>query len=169
MIIISPFLSCIYLFVCLLLLLFPIIFDLCIFLWFSDPDYCFQQLGMKDGRIEIGQITASSVRISLDKPTGYHGVQYARLDTLETNSSCGGWRAMNTVDADQWIQVNLRGVMWVSGVMIQGRNSDTYNVWVTKFKVMYKMYGMDWTTVQTLNEQDMVSECVFAWEWGCTA
>ncbi len=110
---------------------------------------------MNDGRIQTGQVTASSIFTS-GKSIAYHGVQYARLNTLETATSCGGWKPDMASDVDPWIQVNLRGVMWVSGVMIQGRNSDTYDEWVTRFKVLYKMYGLDWATVKTLNKQDMV-------------
>ncbi len=110
---------------------------------------------MKDGRIVIGQITASSVFVNNDRPPGYHGAHYARLETVETANNCGGWHADNS-DANPWIQVNLRGVMWVSGVMIQGRNSDTLDEWVTRFKVLYKMYGVGWATVETLDTQDMV-------------
>ncbi len=113
------------------------------------------QLGLKDGRIEIGQITASTVQPNNNKPPGYHGAQYARLETVETDNNCGGWHAIKS-DDDPWIQVNLRGVRGVSGVMIQGRNSDTLDQWVTQFKVLYKMYGVDWATVQTLDKQDMV-------------
>ena len=121
----------------------------------SNSDYCLHQLGMKDGSIEIGQIAASSVYFNSNRPPGYHGAHYARLETVETANNSGGWHPKHK-DVNQWIQVNLQGVMWVSGVMIQGRNSDTYNEWVTRFKVLYKMYGMDWATVQSLNKQDMV-------------
>ena len=120
-----------------------------------NSDYCLHQLGMKDGRIEIGQITASSLQGSNVKPSGYHGAQHARLETVETPNNCGGWHA-GKLDVNQWIQVNLRGVMWVSGVMIQGRNLNTNNQWVKRFKVLYRMYGANWATVQTMNKLDMV-------------
>ncbi len=110
---------------------------------------------MEDGRIEIGQITASSVKPAYNRPPGYHGVQYARIGTMQTVNNCGGWQPKYS-DVNQWIQVNLRGVMWVSGVMTQGRNSDKINQWVKRFKVLYKMYGVDWATVQELNKEDMV-------------
>ncbi len=117
-------------------------------------DNCLHPLGMKDGRITNGQITVSSEHVNSVRTYDFYGAKYARLDTMETGSHAGGWVA-GVLDANQWIQINLRGVMWVSGVMIQGRNYSV-NQRVTEFKVLYKMYGMDWATVQTPNKQDMV-------------
>ncbi|XP_072017520.1 hyalin-like [Amphiura filiformis] len=118
-------------------------------------DNCLHQLGMEDGRIENGQITASSSW----RNSASHGPRNARLNHQRGTTTggpyfAGAWIAAIN-DVNQWIQVNLRAVMWVSGVMIQGR--DGYDRWVTKFKVQYKTYGVDWQYVQTLNKQeDMV-------------
>ncbi|XP_072017483.1 uncharacterized protein, partial [Amphiura filiformis] len=118
-----------------------------------EKDNCLHQLGMEDKRIDNGQITASSVWSS------GHGPQNARLNHQESHGEVlvvGSWVAANT-DVNPWIQVNMRAIMWVSGVMIQGRNSPTLFQWVTKFKVAYNMYGSEWKQVKTSdNQEDLV-------------
>ncbi|XP_072017521.1 uncharacterized protein [Amphiura filiformis] len=125
---------------------------------FYVVDNCLQQLGMEDSRIEDEQITASSVwrKAAYNNRCGPHNARLNHQRSITGTRSAGAWIA--AIDnVNQWIQVNLRAVMWVSGVMIQGRNG--YDRWVTKFKVQYKTYGVDWIYVQTLNKQD---DMVFA-------
>ncbi|XP_072017381.1 uncharacterized protein [Amphiura filiformis] len=122
---------------------------------FYVVDDCLHQLGMEDSRIEDGQITASSMWSN----KASHGPHNARLNHQKGTTTGGAFVAGAWVaainDSNQWIQVNLRAVMWVSRVMIQGRNG--HDQWVTKFKVLYKTYGVDWKYVQTLkNNGDMV-------------
>ncbi|XP_072017681.1 uncharacterized protein [Amphiura filiformis] len=50
---------------------------------------------------------------------------------------------------------SARAIMWVSGVMIQGRNG-TLPQWVTKFKVVYNIYGSDWKHVTADNQEVLV-------------
>ncbi|XP_072017377.1 uncharacterized protein [Amphiura filiformis] len=123
---------------------------------FYVVDDCLHQLGMEDSRIEDGQITASTIWSNKAK-CGPHNARLNHqrdISTVTGVRSAGGWVAAIN-DINPWIQVNLRAVMWVSGVMIQGR--DVFDRWVTKFKVLYKTYGVDWKYVQTLNNQeDMV-------------
>ena len=135
------------------------VLDVSVCLFLSNLDNCSLQLGMKNRRIKNGQITASSLHVNTAKPPGYHGAQHARLYTMESNDNCGGWHA-SLSDTNPWIQVNLQGVTWVSGVMIQGRNSNRHNQWVKQFKVLYRMYGLDWVTVQTQNKEEMVRKYV---------
>ncbi|XP_072017378.1 uncharacterized protein [Amphiura filiformis] len=116
-------------------------------------DNCLHQLGMEDKRIENGQITASSVWIST--PYWNTSPQNARLNHQETfEVIAGSWVAANNVN--QWIQVNLRAIMWVSGVMLQGRNSARYFQWVTKFKVAYNIYGSEWKHIKTADNQEVL-------------
>ncbi|XP_072017008.1 uncharacterized protein [Amphiura filiformis] len=96
-------------------------------------DNCQHQLGMEDGRIQDGQIRASS------QVNGDQGAQNARLRNAKH------WCASQR-NGNQWIQVDLRAVMWVSGVMIQGRA--IYAHWVTKFKVLYGIDGLEWMYIQ---------------------
>ncbi|XP_072017679.1 uncharacterized protein [Amphiura filiformis] len=114
-------------------------------------DTCLHQLGMEDKRIDNGQITASSV---WNSALGQDfSPQNARLNHQETSVIGGAWAAGN-INVDQWIQVNLRAIMWVSGVMIQGRNSLTHIMWVTKFKVAYNIYGSEWKHVKMADNQE---------------
>ncbi|XP_072017259.1 lactadherin-like [Amphiura filiformis] len=92
---------------------------------------------MEDGRIQDGQITASSILHS--GFSAYH----ARLGNTQT------WCTLNN-GVDQWIQVNLIHVMWVSGVMIQGAGT---NQWVTKFKVLYGLDALELMYIQLPSNQ----------------
>ncbi|XP_072017641.1 retinoschisin-like [Amphiura filiformis] len=87
-----------------------------------------------------------------------HGPHNARLNHEEGAKADGTWFAgawaAAIVDVNQWIQVDLRATMLVSGVMIQGR--DVYDEWVTKFTVQYNTYGVDWKYIQTLNNPEDV-------------
>ncbi|XP_072017887.1 ficolin-2-like [Amphiura filiformis] len=105
---------------------------------------------MDDKRIEDEQITASSVFSS----TWNTDPQNARLNRQETDElDIGAWAAA-TNDVNQWIQVDLRAAMWVSGVMTQGRNSHTFFQMVTRFKVVYNTYGSEWKHFKTADNQE---------------
>ncbi|XP_072017380.1 uncharacterized protein [Amphiura filiformis] len=122
----------------------------CIF-YVDVIDNCLRQLGMEDKRIENGQITASSVWHS-ELGQGYFSPLNARLNQQETfEVNAGSWCAAKN-DDKPWIQVNLLAIKWVSGVMIQGRNG--YDQWVTKFKVVYNIYGSKWKHVKTADDQE---------------
>ena len=106
---------------------------------------------MEDKRIHDSQLTVSSQR-TWTKKIYYHGAINARLNHWESNKKAGGWRA-GIDDSKQWIQVNLRAVMWVSGVMTQGRNSVNHLQWVTGFRVQYRRFDTQWTFVKTHTNQ----------------
>ncbi|XP_072016894.1 uncharacterized protein [Amphiura filiformis] len=101
-------------------------------------DICLDQLGMEDERIQDGQITVSSY-INPD-----HSPYHARLGNALQ------WCAFN-LNIYQWIQVELIAVMWIRGVMIQGR--DGYDQWVTKFKVLYGFDALEWMYIQLPSNQ----------------
>ena len=112
---------------------------------------CYQPLGMEDGRIEDSQITASSY---LGNPGRHHGPKNARLNSVQTATDTGGWVA-GVQNTNQWIQVNLRALMRVSGVIIQGRSG--FNMRVLEFKVLFKSFGTIWKYVTDANDTDILS------------
>nr|WFD50011.1 nectin variant 3 [Paracentrotus lividus] len=96
------------------------------------------QLGMEDGRLTDVQITASSCF------DGNHCTDRARLNQPLGNGKTGAWSA-RTNDQDQYIQVDLRQLHEVSGVMTQGRNG--YSQWVTSFRVLSSLDGLTFTPI----------------------
>ncbi|XP_072016885.1 uncharacterized protein [Amphiura filiformis] len=114
-----------------------------------EYESCQYQLYKTEGLINDEQITASGVT------SPNHSPQNARLYPQDTPENAQAWCAA-TNDGNQWIQVNLRVITRVYGVIIQGANGITEQ-WVTKFKVLYKDYGQEWAYVQRQNIlEDMV-------------
>ena len=107
---------------------------------------------MEDRRIPDSSFFASSEyndwciasNARLNRPS-----RYAGSDTY------GAW-APSTLDANQYIGVNIDGVKMVSGIALQGRADVDH--WVTKFKVEYKVdSNAVWMVVKVSNHQlDMV-------------
>ena len=105
---------------------------------------CQYQFLWRDGQINQEQIMASS--------------------EWHESENCDAWRAILTSKSawctaikniNQWMQVNLRGIARIYGVVIQGRYY--VNQWVTQFKVMYKDIGGKWTSVKKYDtDEDMV-------------
>lgn len=105
--------------------------------------------GVEDGRITDSQLTASSEFAH----AVYHGVTNARLNRAATSGTTESWSAQ-TNDVNQWVQAELTGETWVTGVMIQGRGDDCCPQWVSKFKVQHSKDGNFWQYVLTaLNAQ----------------
>jgi len=92
---------------------------------------CDKPLGMENGAIKDGQISASSEYTSSN-----HGAKYARLNK---NIASGAWAA-KTKDQNQWLQVAFDNPMKVIAVATQGRNS-IYAQWVSKYKLQYSDDG----------------------------
>ena len=97
---------------------------------------------MESGAIIDAQITASSEYKSEDEENVHVAMVIpGRLHFQENGSIAGAWVA-NTSDDNQWLQVNL-GDQYakVTGVATQGRNSLTFQQWVTKYKLQYSDNG----------------------------
>ena len=92
---------------------------------------------MEDGSISDNQITASL------EWSPSHGPSNARLNRPEIPPTKGAWSA-KTNDLNQWIQADLGGLKKVSGVVTQGRHSETYSQWVSRFEVQYSENGQNW-------------------------
>lgn len=92
-------------------------------------------LGMESGAITNSQITASS---ELDS---YHGITRVRLHTYETDVySRGAWIPILN-DLNQWIQVDLGKIRYVTHVATQGRNTHYPLQMVTKYKLQFSDDG----------------------------
>ena len=109
---------------------------------------------MEDNKIADDQITASS-EWSSDK---YHGANNARLNRPSQPGSVGAWCAgiFSLFNLDEWIQVDLRTLTWITGVRIQVR--EDISQWVTRYKVEYSSNMQTWMYVQSNGDQEgMVS------------
>ena len=97
---------------------------------FPEKDgHCEDALGMESGAITDWQITASS------QLNANHAAILGRLHS-QHSWKAGAWSA-NTNDVNQWLLVDLIGQYKVTRVATQGRNSSTYQQWVTKYKLQY--------------------------------
>ena len=97
---------------------------------------CQDALGMESLAIPDFQMSASSQR-------DHHAAMQGRLNFKGSESKAGCWSA-RTDDANQWLQVDLgNDHTRVTAVATQGRNSDTYNEWVTKYKLQYSNDGVN--------------------------
>ncbi|XP_072170354.1 uncharacterized protein [Diadema setosum] len=108
-----------------------------------------KKLGVEDYRIPDTAMSASTVF------DGNHNAARGRLNLPLQGARKGGWSAQIN-DHSQYLQVNLRGLYRVTGVITQGR-ADA-NQWVTSFKVEHSLNGQDWTVVKDngLPPQDKV-------------
>ena len=99
---------------------------------------CQPALGMESGAILDEQLSASS-----EYDDSYHGVIKGRLRLPGSSSSVGSW-ATYFNNADQWLQVDLKiqGTK-VSAVATQGRDTLTYEHWVTKYKLQHSNDGVN--------------------------
>ena len=101
-------------------------------------------LGMESGAIADHQISASS------QFDANHASSQGRLRFKKTNIKRGGWSS-RTVDTNQWLQIDLGNHQTrVTRVATQGRNSNLYYQWVTKYKLQY---GDDGNTFHYYSEQ----------------
>ncbi|KAL9954030.1 hypothetical protein ACROYT_G041518 [Oculina patagonica] len=92
-------------------------------------------LGMEDGAISDGQITASS-QWNADE-----AAHQGRLHYQATAVKAGGW-VVATNNAYQWLQIDLGSrYTKVTRVATQGRNG--VSNWVTKYKLQYSNDGMN--------------------------
>ncbi|XP_027044413.1 uncharacterized protein LOC113672335 [Pocillopora damicornis] len=90
---------------------------------------CNKPLGMEDGRISNGQISASS------EWDANHAAIQGRLNFKQRGAKQGAWSARAN-NVNQWLQVDL-GCQYtrVSHVATQGRNG--YNQWVTRYMLQH--------------------------------
>ena len=99
------------------------------YLFFYLSLECQDALGMENGKISNGDITASSEVI-----IEYHAYQ-GRLNFKKDKGKIGAWTAREG-NGEQWLQVDLGSQFTrVTGVATQGREDS--DKWVTKYKLQY--------------------------------
>lgn len=104
---------------------------------------CQEPLGMENGTMSDGQISASSEFSSND--AAIHG----RLRYKPEHPKAGAWAADLPLDHNQWLQIDLRSRQTkVTRVATQGRFD--YHQWVTNYKLQY---GNDEDSLHYFKEQ----------------
>ncbi|KAL9976334.1 hypothetical protein ACROYT_G013624, partial [Oculina patagonica] len=121
---------------------------------YGCPQECKEPLGIENGGITDGQMTASS---EWDPNQGKHGPSRGRLHSQETANTVGGW-VSGINDAYQWLQIDLghRNTR-VTRVATQGRNA--YDQWVATFKLQHSNDGV---TFKYYREQGQSADKEFA-------
>ncbi|TRY59321.1 hypothetical protein DNTS_033554 [Danionella cerebrum] len=104
-----------------------------------ELDGCSVPLGMENGVIEDSQITASSVASSWY--SGEWHPWYARLNKQGTTNA---WQAKNN-DIQPWIQVELKEIKKITGIVTQGAKALRNEMFVTEYILEYSNDGKRWT------------------------
>ena len=110
---------------------------------------CIDPLGMQDGTITDNQIISSVARSTLYPPRSarlWHadGVTYGFIPSSHTST-------------DQYIEVDLQRVVWVSGIIMQGIDSPDYQCWTERYKVKYSLDKLSWHEVYDERHVEEVS------------
>ncbi|KAL9979424.1 hypothetical protein ACROYT_G017095 [Oculina patagonica] len=98
--------------------------------------HCLMSLGMEDGRIKDTALSASTIY------NANHAAKLGRVNLVPPKGYSGAWCA-KTLDANQWIQIDLGRPTTVTKVATQGRQ-DCCNQWVTSYAVSYSLISPYW-------------------------
>lgn len=99
------------------------------------PPECQEALGMENGAISDGQISASS---EFSDGSGVYSASRARLYHQRTSYQTGGWLAQAS-NLNKWLQVDLGIPYKVTRVATQGQNAAVSSPqWVKSYKLQYK-------------------------------
>ena len=90
---------------------------------------------MEDRSITDSQITASSFKTESFRPA------YGRLNNRPSGAMGGAWCA-GTSDKFQFLQIDLRKEMTLSGVATQGQIDEAN--WVAKYSIQHSKDGTNW-------------------------
>ena len=88
-------------------------------------------LGMENGEISNGQITASSVWATGSR---HHGAANGRLNFMSSNIRTGAWSS-GANDLNQWLQVDFQRSTIITGISTQGRQDNSQRV--TKYTIFF--------------------------------
>ena len=108
-----------------------------------------EPLGMSIKAIGDGQVKASSTwSYGVGKDSDGHAAKFGRLHSV---AGVGAWVA-GVNDRDQWLEIDLRTLHWVTSVATQGRalagtRHPNKSEWVTAYSVAVSVNGHDWQTV----------------------
>ena len=106
-------------------------------------------LGMSTKVIGDGQVKASSTwSYGVGKDSDGHAAKFGRLHSV---AGAGAWVA-GVNDRDQWLEVDLGTLHWVTSVATQGRalastRHANKSEWVTAYSVAVSVNGHDWQPV----------------------
>ncbi|CAH3172634.1 unnamed protein product [Porites evermanni] len=101
--------------------------------------FCDVPAGFQSGRIKNNQITASSMW------NRYHAAWLARLHRARRGKYIGSWSSRHN-NHNQWLQVDFRRYMKVSGIATQGRQDA--DQWVTAYRIYYSSDGVYFSSVK---------------------
>ncbi|KAI2660750.1 Coagulation factor V [Labeo rohita] len=104
-----------------------------------ELDGCSVPLGMESGLIKDDQITASSVASSW-----YSGQWHPWYARLNKQGTVNAWQAKNN-DIQPWIQVELKDVKKITGIITQGAKALRNEMFVTAYCLEYSEDGKRWT------------------------
>lgn len=96
-------------------------------------------VGLQSGAIKNSQITASS------EANTNLAAWLARLHNVPKGGRKGAWCSRYN-NHNQWIQVDFRKAMILTGIAIQGRQD--YSQWMTAFYVRYSMDGVYFSEIK---------------------
>lgn len=97
---------------------------------------CHEALGMENGAIGDGQISASS------QWNDNHAARQGRLQFTQNGRKAGSWSSRKN-DQNQWLQIDMGDHHKVTGVATQGRDSVKYKQWVTKYQLLFSNGGVN--------------------------
>ena len=97
---------------------------------------CHEALGMENGAIGDGQISASS------QWDNNHAAGQGRLQFKQNGGKQGAWSSRKN-DQNQWLQIDMGDYHKVTGVGTQGRDSVKYKQWVTKYQLIFSNDGVN--------------------------
>jgi len=123
------------------LFVFCFLFYLC---YLTEP---FQPLGLSDGRIPNNLMTASSFW------DGHHPPSHARLHWTKYGND-QVW-ASKTLDLNQWLQIDLSTMHFVTALATQGRHGSLQ--WVKSYWFSYSNDGTTFTQYKDQNQARKVS------------
>ena len=103
---------------------------------FLQTVVCHEALGMENGVIDDGQISASS------QWDGNHAARQGRLQFKQNGAKQGSWSSRKN-DQNQWLQINMGDHHEVTGVATQGRDSVRHKQWVTKYQLLFSNDGVN--------------------------
>ncbi|KAI5621196.1 coagulation factor V precursor, partial [Silurus asotus] len=103
-----------------------------------ELDGCSVPLGMQSGHISDNQITASSVA-----SYWYSSLWQPSLARLDRQGSVNAWQAKSN-DIQPWLQIELKDVKKITGIVTQGAKSLKTEMFVTAYVLEYSDDGKKW-------------------------
>lgn len=107
--------------------------------FFFSENFCDAPVGLQSGRIKNGQITASS------QWNKHHAPWLARLHRTKRGPYIGSWSSRHN-NHHQWLQIDFRRAMKITGIATQGRQDAVQ--WVTAYYIYYGYDGVFFSKVR---------------------